>query len=130
MSNVKSMIPESVRARYRYLRARALSIGLDGDVNHAMSLEERRASADISVIVPIHDAPEVAERCLRSLERNGGDAEVILIDDGSRLERTLQVIDRRLLATDGRRRVGRLPVVIAGRVSGGRRWPNAPIFVF
>jgi GT2 family glycosyltransferase len=94
MSNVKSMIPESVRARYRYLRARALSIGLNGDVNHAMSLEERRASADISVIVPIHDAPEVAERCLRSLERNGGDAEVILIDDGSRLERTLQVIDQ------------------------------------
>ena len=94
MSLVKFMIPESIRSKYRYMRARLLSIGLDGGANHVMSSEEREASSGISVIVPIHDAPEVTERCLRSLERNGGDAEVILIDDGSRMELTLQVIDQ------------------------------------
>jgi GT2 family glycosyltransferase len=94
MNLVKSMIPDSIRAKYRCLRARVLSIGLNGGASHVMSLEERGASACISVIVPIHDAPEVTERCLRSLEINGGDAEVILIDDGSRLERTLQVINQ------------------------------------
>jgi N-acetylglucosaminyl-diphospho-decaprenol L-rhamnosyltransferase len=94
MSSIKSMIPESLRAKYRYLRARLLSIGLDGDPNHPMSIDEKRASAAISVIVPIHDAPEVTERCLRSLERNGGDAEVILIDDGSRLVSTRQVVEQ------------------------------------
>ncbi len=46
------------------------------------------------MVVPIHDAPEVTARCLRSLERNGGDAEVILIDDGSKLDRTREVIDQ------------------------------------
>lgn len=80
--------------KYRYLRARVLSLGLQGGGNHVLTPEERRASACVSVIVTIHDAPEVTDRCLRSLERNGGDAEVILIDDGSKLDRTREVIDQ------------------------------------
>lgn len=88
------MVPLSTREKYRYLRARVLSLGLDGDGSHVLTPEERRASAFISVVVAIHDAPEVTDRCLRSLERNGGNAEVILIDDGSRLERTREVIDQ------------------------------------
>ena len=91
---VRSMVPKAIREKYRYLRARVLSLGLHGDGNHALTPEERRASACISVIVAIHDAPAVTDRCLRSLERNGGDAEVILIDDGSRLDRTREVIDQ------------------------------------
>jgi GT2 family glycosyltransferase len=87
------MIPLPIRKTYRYLRARALSMGLKGREKHVLSAEERHASASISVIVPIHDAPEVTERCLRSLERNGGDAEIILVDDGSKRQRTQEVID-------------------------------------
>ncbi len=94
MSLVRSMIPPAVREKYRSLRARVLSLGLHGDGNHVLTPEERRASACISVVVAIHDAPEVTDRCLRSLERNGGDAEVILIDDGSRLDRTREVIEQ------------------------------------
>ena len=94
MSVVRSMIPEAIREKYRYLRARVLSLGLHGGGNHVLTPEERKASARISVVVAIHDAPEVTDRCLRSLERNGGDAEVILIDDGSKLDRTREVIDQ------------------------------------
>ena len=94
MSLVRSMVPLSIREKYRYLRARVLSLGLHGGGNHVLTPEERRASARISVVVAIHDAPEVTDRCLRSLERNGGDAEVILIDDGSKLDRTREVIDQ------------------------------------
>lgn len=93
MSNIRSMIPLSIRKKYRYLRSCVLSMGLNGDGSHVLSSEERKASACISVVVPIHDAPEVTDRCLRSLERNGGDAEIILIDDGSKLDRTQEVID-------------------------------------
>ncbi|OGO13696.1 MAG: hypothetical protein A2Y53_04360 [Chloroflexi bacterium RBG_16_47_49] len=94
MRTVRSMIPIAIRKKYRYLRARVLSLGLHGGRNHVLTSEERRASACISVVVAIHDAPEVTDRCLRSLERNGGDAEVILVDDGSKLDRTREVIDQ------------------------------------
>lgn len=51
------------------------------------------ASRDISVIVAIHDAPEVTSRCLKSLECYGSNAEVILVNDGSRLQETLELIE-------------------------------------
>ena len=69
MSIVRSMIPEVVREKYRYMRARVLSLGLYGGGNYVFTPEEQKASARISVIVAIHDAPEVTDRCLRSLER-------------------------------------------------------------
>jgi GT2 family glycosyltransferase len=93
MRSLRALIPPPIRKTYRYLRARALSLGLKGQENYALSVEELHASACISVIVPIHDAPEVTERCLRSLERNGGNAEIILVDDGSKQQRTQEVID-------------------------------------
>lgn len=93
MRPVRDMIPQTIREKYRLLRAHMLSIGLDGNRDHILDLNERSASASISVIVPIHDAPGVTDRCLRSLERNSGDAEVILIDDGSKLDQTREVID-------------------------------------
>jgi GT2 family glycosyltransferase len=54
--------------------------------------EEAEASKDISVIVAIHDSPEATERCLASLEKYGAEAEIILVDDGSRLQKTIDVI--------------------------------------
>ena len=48
--------------------------------------EERHASEAMSIIVAVHDAPEVTRRCLKSLENFSGNAEVIIVDDGSKLE--------------------------------------------
>jgi GT2 family glycosyltransferase len=54
--------------------------------------EERLASASVSIIVPIHDAPLVTRRCLVSLQRCAQNSEIILIDDGSRIVETTNVI--------------------------------------
>jgi GT2 family glycosyltransferase len=51
-----------------------------------------QASACMSIVVPIHDAPEVTRRCLASLERYARESEIILVDDASRLSETLQII--------------------------------------
>jgi GT2 family glycosyltransferase len=56
------------------------------------SPEDRHASASISVVVAIHDAPTRTRRCLASLEKYASGSEVILIDDGSKLSETLDVI--------------------------------------
>jgi GT2 family glycosyltransferase len=47
----------------------------------------------MSVIVAVHDAPNVTARCLNSLERFGGDAEVVIVDDGSKLEVLRKMLD-------------------------------------
>lgn len=52
------------------------------------SLEDAMASSDLSIIVPVHDAPEVTRRCLTSLQKFAPKAEVILVDDASKLEET------------------------------------------
>jgi GT2 family glycosyltransferase len=87
------MIPEWFREYYRAVRARTLSIGLRTDGSFSLTEAERRASEAISVIVAVHDAPEVTRRCLRSLERFGGHAEVIIVDDGSKLESVKHMVD-------------------------------------
>lgn len=56
------------------------------------SVEYRAASASMSIIVPIHDAPSVATRCLASLERDATKSEIILVDDGSRIAETIRII--------------------------------------
>jgi len=57
------------------------------------SVECREASASMSIVVAIHDAPLVTMRCLASLERDATKSEVILVDDGSRMVETRQLID-------------------------------------
>lgn len=46
----------------------------------------------MSIVVPIHDVPLVTRRCLESLERDATESEVILVDDGSRMAETTQLI--------------------------------------
>jgi len=87
------VINERARSYYRFLRAWLLSLDLRTYGPFFLSEEEKRASAAMSIIVPIHDAPEATQRCLASLERFGGEAEVILVDDGSTLERTRRMLD-------------------------------------
>jgi GT2 family glycosyltransferase len=46
----------------------------------------------MSIVVAIHDAPEVTRRCLASLEKYALESEIILVDDASRLTETVEVI--------------------------------------
>ena len=89
---IRKYIPESIRKRYRLIRAKLLSIGLTRCGTFDQPEDEAEASKDISVIVAIHDSPEVTRRCLESIEKYGANAEVILVDDGSQLQETTDLI--------------------------------------
>lgn len=85
---IRKYIPESIKRKYRLLRAKLLTIGLRSDTAPNQPPEEICASADISVIIAIHDSPEVTRRCLESVEKYGANAQIILVDDGSELQQT------------------------------------------
>ncbi len=87
------MIPETFKIWYRSARAKRLSIGLKVGSHFSLTEAERNASQEISVVVAIHDGLEVARRCLHSLEMFGGNAEVVLVDDGSKLEEVGRLLD-------------------------------------
>ena len=56
---------------------------------------ERAADAQVTVLVPVHDAPEALERCLDSIRRNTcGHAQLLIIDDASRLDETRALLER------------------------------------
>ncbi len=94
MTGFRAYMPESVREIVRRSLATVLSLDLRLDALPELSEEERAASGDFSVILPIHDAPEVTARCLSALRLYGGGAQVILIDDGSRLDSTRRLIQQ------------------------------------
>lgn len=56
------------------------------------SPEDIQASATMSIVVAIHDAPQVTRRCLASLEKYAPESEIILVDDASKLTETLEAI--------------------------------------
>jgi len=89
---IKKYIPESIKKRYRLIRPRLLSIGLTRSGTFDQPEDEVEASKDISVVVAIHDSPEVTRRCLGSIEKYGTNAEIILVDDGSQLRETIDLI--------------------------------------
>jgi GT2 family glycosyltransferase len=89
----RRLVPEWARLYYRLLRAWLLSAGLRAGGDFSLSNAERQASGMMSVIVAVHDAPEVTQRCLNSLEKFSGQAEVIVVDDGSKLEITRRMLD-------------------------------------
>jgi O-antigen biosynthesis protein len=89
---IRGLVPEAVKSGYRLLREWWLSRGLGGAYSLGLSEEERQASSNMSVVVAVHDAPEVTHRCLNSLERFGGDSEVIVVDDGSKQEATKRML--------------------------------------
>jgi GT2 family glycosyltransferase len=76
------------------LEARLYSQGLSACKVFEPSFECSVASASMSIVVPIHDAPLVTKRCLASLERDAPQSEIILVDDGSRLAATTEVIQK------------------------------------
>lgn len=76
----------------RRMRARRTTRGLSADRIFHQSAEHRLAGAAMSVVVPVHDAPLVTNRCLLSLERYATNAEIILVDDASKLVETVEMI--------------------------------------
>jgi GT2 family glycosyltransferase len=89
---VKSALPQAVIDAMRPIRVRVLSRGLPRNRVFEQPPEHRLASASMSVVVPIHDAPLVTKRCLASLERVAAKSEIILVDDGSRTAETTHII--------------------------------------
>ncbi len=89
---LRKYIPESIKKRYRLIRARLLSIGLTRSGTFDQPEDEVEASKDISVVVAIHDSLEVTRRCLESIDKYGANAEIILVDDGSQLQETTDLI--------------------------------------
>jgi N-acetylglucosaminyl-diphospho-decaprenol L-rhamnosyltransferase len=89
---VVKYIPEWIKEPYRRVRARLLSIGLDQSMEIVHPREEILASNDVSVIIAIHDSPKVTRRCLESVEKYGAKAQIILVDDGSKLQETIDII--------------------------------------
>ena len=90
---IRKYIPESIKKRYRLIRAKLLSIGLNHSGTFNQPEDEVEASRDMSVIVPILDSPNFLIRCLRSLEMYAPHAEVILVDDGSTMQETLHILE-------------------------------------
>jgi len=84
---------EGVKTYFHYSRAWLLSLGISRSASFKLSAAERRASDQMSVLVAVHDGPQVTERCLKSLETFGGDAEIIVVDDASKLAVTRQILD-------------------------------------
>jgi len=93
MMGYKHFVPEIVKASYRRYRAWVLSRDLRPSASYFLSPEERSASAAVSVIIAVHDAPVVTARCISSLEKFGGDAEIVVVDDGSKLDAVRQMLD-------------------------------------
>lgn len=90
---IRGLIPDKARSCYRRARSWLLTVGLNPRGPYSLPDEERQASEKISVIVAVHDAPAVTRRCFKSLEIFGGNAEIIIVDDASKLEATRVLLD-------------------------------------
>ena len=89
---IRKCIPEPIKKSYRLIRAKLLSIGLTLCSTFEQPKDEVEASKDLSVVVSIHDSPEVTRRCLESIEKYSANAEIILVDDASQLQETTDLI--------------------------------------
>ncbi len=93
---IRRALPPGLVRAMQQLRDRAVktlvSRSLPARASFEQSPEERLASARVSIVVPIHDAPAVTRRCLVSLQHRAQDSEIILIDDASRMGETTSVI--------------------------------------
>jgi GT2 family glycosyltransferase len=88
---LRKRFPEPLREFARRTRARVLSIGLATEGTFEQPEAESVASAKVSVIIPVLDTPQL-ERFLKSLEKYAPRAEVILVDDGSELKSTRNLL--------------------------------------
>jgi GT2 family glycosyltransferase len=85
-------LPQKLVDGLRELKGRFVTRGLPRHVEFEQSPEDGQASASMSIVVPIHDAPAVTRRCLASLHKYAPESEIILVDDASNLTETVEVI--------------------------------------
>lgn len=90
---VRKFLPEPLRASYRAARNWLLSLGVRGHDPSPQTDAEKAATTKLSVVVAVHDAPEVTSRCLASLEMFCAQTEIILVDDASQLDVTRQLLN-------------------------------------
>ena len=92
--SLKRLLPRLVTEGVREfkLTGRVLPLRLPRHKEFQQSPGDRQAGASMSIVVAIHDGPAVTRRCLASLEKYAAESEIILVDDGSRLTETLEVI--------------------------------------
>ena len=76
-------LPRPAQARVERLYAAVLSTGVGELRDPEMSSDALAAMKALTIVVPVHNAPQETARCLRSLEKYGGEAEIIVVDDGS-----------------------------------------------
>jgi GT2 family glycosyltransferase len=88
----RQALPRPVISILRKLRVRILMRKFPRDKQFEQSAEDALASASMSIVVPIHDAPMVTRRCLASLEQHAPQAEIVLVNDGSKLMETANII--------------------------------------
>jgi GT2 family glycosyltransferase len=86
-------LPRPVTNGFRELKGRILTRNFHRHIEFEQSIEDVLASASVSVVVPVHDAPTVTRRCLASLEQYAPNAEVIVVNDGSSLAATRDMIE-------------------------------------
>lgn len=95
-SLIKKALPPFVIARMyetrREIKRTLFSRGLPRNRVFEQPLKHRLASASMSIVVAIHDAPLLTKRCLASLERYAAEAEIILVDDASKIPDTIDII--------------------------------------
>ena len=91
------ILPQSLKDSLRRLRVWLLipylTRHLPRNKVFEQSPEDAQASASLSIIVPVHDSPEVTRRCLMSLHKYAPKAEIILVDDASKLPETRKLLE-------------------------------------
>lgn len=91
---LQRLLPRPVYAGLLDIKRKFLARDFPRDIAFEQLPVDRQASASMSVVVPIHDAPRVTRRCLASLEKYAPESQIILVDDASILTETLEVILR------------------------------------
>jgi GT2 family glycosyltransferase len=89
---LERLFPRFVINGLHEVKGRVLSRDFPRHTVFEQSPEDASASAAMSIIVPIHDAPVVTRRCLGSLEKYAPESEIFLVDDASNFAETLEVI--------------------------------------
>ncbi len=91
---LKQILPRAAINGLRGLKARVVTRSIPQRALYKQSPEAALASSSMSIIVPVHDAPRVTRRCLSSLQKYAPRAEIILVNDGSKLAETKRILRR------------------------------------
>lgn len=87
-------MPEFAMRLCRQMKARIVSRQFSRHTYCLYSEVDARASAEFSIVIPVHNAPVVTERCLNSVARYAPEAEVVLVDDGSTSSAMFDILPR------------------------------------